>query len=222
MIIDGVLGPIKAYFGTAESQGRGSLHLHLLIWLGHDMKLADMEERIQDANFRDKLKAYLEDIIKEGLDDFKSKHAFEDSNVSRSFNTPIRLSQDNIYTALRTIDLTSFAENTHEYHFLSTPMKQQCSSSIPYNSPSWNRSLQTPTHDRSTVGTDVLYNQSYLIPACLPTPNPSSPNFASRFRSDAVQLVETSDVHKHSDTCYKYWNVNRSDKKVVVCVCHTS
>ncbi|CAF1362719.1 unnamed protein product [Rotaria sp. Silwood1] len=141
MIIDGVLGPIKAYFGTAESQGRGSLHLHLLIWLGHDMKLADMEERIQDANFRDKLKAYLEDIIKEDLDDFKDKHAFEDSN-----------------------------------------------------------------------GTDVLYNQSDLIPACLPTQNPSSPNFASRFRADAVQLVETSDVHKHSDTCYKK-KINAADMK---------
>ncbi|CAF2941478.1 unnamed protein product, partial [Rotaria sp. Silwood2] len=31
MISGGVLGPIKAYFGTVESQGRGSLHLHLLI-----------------------------------------------------------------------------------------------------------------------------------------------------------------------------------------------
>jgi hypothetical protein len=30
-----VLGPVKAYFGTVESQGRGSLHLHMLIWLDH-------------------------------------------------------------------------------------------------------------------------------------------------------------------------------------------
>ncbi|CAF4689438.1 unnamed protein product, partial [Rotaria sp. Silwood2] len=33
MISGGVLGPTKAYFGTVESQGQGSLHLHLLIWL---------------------------------------------------------------------------------------------------------------------------------------------------------------------------------------------
>jgi hypothetical protein len=80
MIVGGVLGPIKAYFGTVESQGRGSLHLHLLIWLDHDMKPADMKEKIQNADFREKLKAYLEDIIKEDLDNFKDKHVFENSN----------------------------------------------------------------------------------------------------------------------------------------------
>ncbi|CAF4863642.1 unnamed protein product, partial [Rotaria sp. Silwood2] len=99
MIIGGVLGPIKTYFGTVESQGRGSLHLHFLIWLDHDMKPADMKEKIQDVNFRDKLKAYLQDIIKEDLDDFEEKNAFEYSNEPRSFNTPTRLSEDNIYAA---------------------------------------------------------------------------------------------------------------------------
>jgi len=77
MIVGGVLGPIKAYFGTVESQGRGSLLLHLLIWLDHDMKPTDLQENIQDVNFREKLKAYLEDMIKEDLDDFKEKHVFK-------------------------------------------------------------------------------------------------------------------------------------------------
>jgi len=80
MIMGGILGPIKAYFGTVESQGRGSLHLHLLIWLDHDMKPADMKEQIQDATFRKKLIAYLEDIIKEDLDDFKEKQVIESSD----------------------------------------------------------------------------------------------------------------------------------------------
>ena len=87
MISGGVLGPIKAYFGTVESQGRGSLHLHLLIWLDHDMKPADLKDNIQDLNFREKLKAYLEDIIKEDLDEFKEKHASEIllQSMSKSF-----------------------------------------------------------------------------------------------------------------------------------------
>ena len=85
MIVGGVLGPIKAYFGTVESQGRGSLHLHLLIWLDHNMKPADMKEKIQDAGFREKLKTYLEDIIKEDLDDFKEKRIFQSSNGKRTF-----------------------------------------------------------------------------------------------------------------------------------------
>ena len=44
------------------------------------MKPADMKAKIQDVNFREKLKAYLEDIIKEDLDDFKDKHVFENLN----------------------------------------------------------------------------------------------------------------------------------------------
>ena len=56
---------------------------------------------------------------------------------------------------------------------------------------------------------NVLSNQLNLLPACLPTPNPSSPNFASRFRADVVQLVESGNTHKHCDTCYKYSKICR-------------
>ncbi len=121
--------------------------------------------------------------------------------MARSFSTPSRSSQDNIYAALRAIDLENLGENTYEYGVQSTPMKQgtslliphaspsipyaspsnpyaspsipyasprnlytspsipfssppnlYASPSIPYASPLWNRSLQTPTHDRSTSG----------------------------------------------------------------------
>jgi hypothetical protein len=61
---------------------------------------------------------------------------------------------------------------------------------------------------------DVLQNHPNLVPSCLPTPNPSTPNFPSRFRADIVKLVETSNVHKHSDTCYKYSKSNQDNKKI--------
>ena len=61
---------------------------------------------------------------------------------------------------------------------------------------------------------DILQNHPNLVPACLSTPNPSSPNFPSRFRADIVKLVETSNVHKHSDTCYKYSKYNQDNKKI--------
>ena len=63
-----VLGPVKAYFGTVESQGRGSLHLHMLIWLDHKYTPAQLRENIKDEHFRNNLKDYLEDIISEDLD----------------------------------------------------------------------------------------------------------------------------------------------------------
>ena len=66
-----VVGPVKAHFGTVESQGRGSLHFHLLIWLNHEFTPAQLKEKIQDEDFRRKLLDYLEDIIKEDLDQFR-------------------------------------------------------------------------------------------------------------------------------------------------------
>ena len=73
--------------------------------------------------------------------------------AARPFNTPTRLSQDNIYAALRTIDLTGLEENAYEHGVQSTPRKEQRSPSISYASSSWDRSVQTPTHDRPTPGT---------------------------------------------------------------------
>lgn len=74
LVLGGVLGPAKAYFGTVENQGRGSLHLHLLIWLNHDFTPAQLKEKIQDEDFRQNLLRYLEDIVKEDLDQFRGKY----------------------------------------------------------------------------------------------------------------------------------------------------
>ncbi|CAF0938042.1 unnamed protein product [Rotaria sordida] len=156
MIVGGVLGPIKAYFGTVVSQGR----------------------------------------------------------VPRSWNTPPRLSRDNIYVVLSTMNLTGLQQNIYgPNNIISTLFKVQFVPSILHVSALPNKLLQTPTRNQSTFVINASYNESKVIPACLPTPNPSSPNFASRFRADVVQLVEASNIHKHSDTCYKYWNTNKDDKK---------
>ena len=41
-------------------------------------------------------------------------------------------------------------------------------------------------------------------PAIMATPNPSLPHYKRLFREDIVQLVTSSNIHKHSATCYKY------------------
>ena len=70
LVLGGILGPIKAYFGTVENQGRGSLHLHLLIWLNHVYTPTQLKEKIQNQDFRENLLKYLEDVVKEDLDLF--------------------------------------------------------------------------------------------------------------------------------------------------------
>ena len=70
MVEKGLLGPIKAYFGTVENQGRGSLHLHMLMWLDHELTPAQLKESVQNEEFRNGLLSYLEDIIKQDLSNF--------------------------------------------------------------------------------------------------------------------------------------------------------
>ncbi len=60
---------------------------------------------------------------------------------------------------------------------------------------------------------DALDNQPNLIAACLPTPNPSAQDFASRFRKYVVLQVETGNIHKHCETCYKYWTGKPGNRK---------
>ncbi|CAM2729484.1 unnamed protein product, partial [Rotaria socialis] len=149
MIVGGVLEPIKDYFGTVENQGRGSLHLHLLIWLDHDMKPVDMKKNIRNTDFREKLKAYLEDIIKEDLDQFKDEYVFENFDVANTWSTPSRLTRDNIHAVISTM----------------APMKELSSSSIFHASPSANKLLRTLTHDRlkSDVKDDDVYDNEETI-----------------------------------------------------------
>lgn len=70
MIEKGVLGSIKAYFGTVEIQGRGSLYFHMLIWLDHDLTPSQLKASVQTEKFRDDLLKYFEDIVKQDLSKF--------------------------------------------------------------------------------------------------------------------------------------------------------
>ena len=73
LVLGGVLGSTKAYFGTVENQGRGPLHLHLLIWLNHEYTPGKLKENVQNKDFRENLLKYLEDVVKEDLDLFRGK-----------------------------------------------------------------------------------------------------------------------------------------------------
>ncbi len=61
----GFLEPISNYFGTVETNGRGILHLHYLVWLKGVSHLATLRTQLQSNNeFRQKLLSFLEHIIK--------------------------------------------------------------------------------------------------------------------------------------------------------------
>lgn len=60
----GILGVTKAYYGCAETQGRGSLHCHMVVWV-HGGLTADeiLNRAISDHGWRDRLANFLDDTV---------------------------------------------------------------------------------------------------------------------------------------------------------------
>ncbi|RHY42341.1 hypothetical protein DYB38_012463 [Aphanomyces astaci] len=65
----GLFGHVKAYFGMVETQGRGTLHLHLLVWVhGAPRSTSEYEARFQaDLNYEAMVLKYSEGIVSNSL-----------------------------------------------------------------------------------------------------------------------------------------------------------
>lgn len=64
----GILGDVSNYFGVVETNGRGMLHLHALIWVRGNLDFMHLRDRIWiDDNFARCMLLYLEKIIVQSL-----------------------------------------------------------------------------------------------------------------------------------------------------------
>ncbi|EUC67452.1 ATP-dependent DNA helicase PIF1, partial [Rhizoctonia solani AG-3 Rhs1AP] len=64
----GELGEGSAYFGAVEAQGRGSLHLHLMMWLANSPDADEITYKLQSPDFREKIKGYMRQNIRAHVD----------------------------------------------------------------------------------------------------------------------------------------------------------
>lgn len=55
----GIFGPISGYFGVVETQGRGALHLHMLIWLHGSPSGGEFVELLKTEAFRERVREYI-------------------------------------------------------------------------------------------------------------------------------------------------------------------
>ncbi|KAF3914297.1 hypothetical protein ABW21_db0201672 [Orbilia brochopaga] len=61
----GIFGETEAYFGATETNGRGALHIHCLIWLKGNCNFGSFSTRLtQDKAFAERMITYLESIIR--------------------------------------------------------------------------------------------------------------------------------------------------------------
>jgi hypothetical protein len=67
----GILGDVSNYFGVVETNGRGMLHLHSLIWLSGNLEFFSLRDRLQcDPVFADRMIHYISSVIKCSVDAF--------------------------------------------------------------------------------------------------------------------------------------------------------
>ncbi|KAJ8473599.1 hypothetical protein ONZ45_g16233 [Pleurotus djamor] len=62
--VGGVMGRTKAYYGCVETQGRGTLHCHMLVWIEGAFSPDELKRKvISDPDFAAQVIRYLEDLI---------------------------------------------------------------------------------------------------------------------------------------------------------------
>jgi hypothetical protein len=60
---------VEAYIGTVEVQGRGMLHLHMVLWLRGALPSDEMRQCLLTQEFRDKVKSFIATNIRADLPD---------------------------------------------------------------------------------------------------------------------------------------------------------
>jgi hypothetical protein len=66
----GILGDVSNHYGVVETNGRGMLHLHAMVWLKGNLSFANLRSRVlADADFATRLLHYLESVIIQSVDE---------------------------------------------------------------------------------------------------------------------------------------------------------
>ena len=68
----GIFGEVTGYFGLVESQGRGTLHLHLLAWLRNMPINGQIEKLLSTEQFRQQIRNFIKENICAYVPGFKS------------------------------------------------------------------------------------------------------------------------------------------------------
>ena len=65
----GIFGQVSNYFGIMETNGRGMLHLHCLVWLAGNLEFHNLREQLQsNPIFTAKVIHYLKSVIRCSID----------------------------------------------------------------------------------------------------------------------------------------------------------
>src|SRR5438045_337225 len=136
----GILGEVENYFGVVETNGRGMLHLHALIWLTGNFAFDSLRHRLlQDNTFANKMMHYLESIILQSIDIDSSPDIgptdIPPSSTSQEsdYEFHIKLSADSNSVACKN-QVHSKNHNTTYFKYSQTePGKHSCRFNMPWD-----------------------------------------------------------------------------------------
>jgi hypothetical protein len=73
----GIFGMVNGYFGVVEAQGRGSLHVHMLVWLKDAPNADEMMELLTHSEFRERIATYINHTVRTDLQGFDEEFVRE-------------------------------------------------------------------------------------------------------------------------------------------------
>lgn len=120
----GILGDLSNHYGVVETNGRGMLHMHALLWLRGNLAFTTLRNRLlNDSEFATRMIRYLEATIVQGIDDTIP----HDPEVSLPSTPPSakEMETDAEFLVRLSYDSNSVAQTTqiHSKHHLSTCFK---------------------------------------------------------------------------------------------------
>eukprot|EP00732_Lithocolla_globosa_P000954 Lithocolla_globosa_v1_NODE_391_length_4199_cov_7.277027.p1 type:complete len:544 gc:universal NODE_391_length_4199_cov_7.277027:1691-60(-) len=175
----GILGHINAYYSTVEAQGRGSLHLHLLVWLTGAPSLNEITDRMNDPTFKQDFINYLETIICEDCTQLKEELGLEERDWG---------------DALKPVD-------SDDSGYYQVPMcEDEAQKHNDYQPPSKRRRVSRQ------AGQPVTEEKPH--PCSLRPPeqqtNEQDDEFRNRLLQRAIDIARKTQLHYHNEGCYKY------------------
>ncbi|GJJ10016.1 hypothetical protein Clacol_004242 [Clathrus columnatus] len=115
----GIFGEASAYFGTVESQGQGTLHLHTIIWLKNTPSSEKIHEMLQTICFRDKVCQFIKANFHAYLPGLENKESINSIPRDKeiTYNRPIDPQVDEYETKVRDFEIKlASMEQIHTCH----------------------------------------------------------------------------------------------------------
>ena len=86
---EGIFGKVQNYVGTVEAQGRGTLHLHMLLWLTDAPSAEEMKTALKSDLFRQKLVSFIGTSIRANIGEMTHEEVAEMPKTSAvSYSRP--------------------------------------------------------------------------------------------------------------------------------------